>query len=186
MVSSSRHNCLKHRPAVPFGWCRKRGLGAVLVKMVWFLRLLSGLGGVLAVFCLKGGNMEKKHISLWLDEELLNECDELIKDGSAKNRSEYFENALHFYNCYLKGKNYDEIIGQTLMKVFQSTLNSFGNRVARQMFKQAVETSKIFWLLVKEKNINPEYADILHESSIEEVKKINGAIQFPYNVKDDE
>ena len=69
--------------------------------------------------------MEKKHISLWLDEELLKECDEMIKDGSAKNRSEYFETALKFYNDYQKGKEYVEIIGQTLMKVFQGTMNSF-------------------------------------------------------------
>ena len=26
MVSASRHNCLKHRPAVPFGWCLKAEL----------------------------------------------------------------------------------------------------------------------------------------------------------------
>ena len=50
--------------------------------------------------------MEKKHISLWLDEELLKECDEMMKDGSAKNRSEYFETALKFYNDYQKGKEY--------------------------------------------------------------------------------
>ena len=68
--------------------------------------------------------MEKKHISLWLDEELLKECDEMIREGSAKNRSEYFETALKFYNDYQKGKEYGEIFGQTLMKVFQSTMNS--------------------------------------------------------------
>lgn len=130
--------------------------------------------------------MEKKHISLWLDEELLKECDEMIKDGSAKNRSEYFETALKFYNDYQKGKEYGEIFGKTLMKVFQGTMNSFGNRMARQMFKQSVETSKLFWLLVKKMEINPELADVLHESCTEEVKKINGAIQFPYNAKDDE
>lgn len=130
--------------------------------------------------------MEKKHISLWLEEELLKECDELIKEGSAKNRSEYFENALRFYTDYQKGKEFSEIMGQTLMKVFQSTMNSFGNRIARQMFKQSVETSKLFWLLVKKLDVKPELVDVLHNSCTEEVKKINGAIQFPYNVKDDE
>lgn len=130
--------------------------------------------------------MEKKHISLWLEEGLLKECDELIKDGSAKNRSEYFENALRFYTDYQKGKEFGEIMGQTLMKVFQSTMNSFGNRIARQMFKQSVETSKLFWLLVKKLDVKPELVDVLHNSCTEEVKKINGAIQFPYNVKDDE
>ena len=48
------------------------------------------------------------------------------------------------------------------------------------MFKQAVETSKIFWLLIKQFGINYENADTLHNSCIEEVKKINGAIQYPF------
>lgn len=38
------------------------------------------------------------------------------------------------------------------------------------MFKQAVETSKIFWLLIKQFGINYENADTLHNSCIEEVK----------------
>ncbi len=47
MVSVSRHNCLKRPPAVPLGWCQKRTVGAVLVKMTPFCRLFGGLGGVL-------------------------------------------------------------------------------------------------------------------------------------------
>ena len=64
-------------------------------------------------------------------------------------------------------------------------LDSFERRMARQLFKQSVEISKIFWLIVKEMDINPEDADTLHASCTDEVKKINGAIQFPYNAKDD-
>lgn len=47
MVSVDRHNCLKRPPAVPLGWCQKRTVGAVLVKMTSFCRLFSGLCGVL-------------------------------------------------------------------------------------------------------------------------------------------
>ena len=47
VVSVDRHNCLKHPPAVPLGWCQKRTVGAVLVKMTSFCRLFSGLCGVL-------------------------------------------------------------------------------------------------------------------------------------------
>jgi len=46
VVSVSRHNCLKRPPAVPLGWCQKRTVGAVLVKMTPFCRLFGGLGGV--------------------------------------------------------------------------------------------------------------------------------------------
>ena len=100
----------------------------------------------------------------------------MIREGSAKNRSEYFETALKFYNDYQKGKEYGEIFGQTLMKVFQSTMNSFGNRMARQMFKQSVEISKLFWLMVKKMEINPELVDVLHERCTEEENQRSNSV----------
>lgn len=47
------------------------------------------------------------------------------------------------------------------------------------MFKQAVEVAKIFWLLVKELDIDYEDVDELHADCVEEVRKINGAIEYP-------
>lgn len=129
--------------------------------------------------------MEKKHISLWIDEEILKSSDEIIKTGAAKNRSKYFEEALKFYNSYLTGHNYEEYISKTLLKVFQGTMDSLEKRMARQLFKQSVEISKIFWLIIKELDIDPADADTLHADCVEEVKKINGAIQFPYKQKSD-
>lgn len=127
--------------------------------------------------------MDKKHISLWMDSEILKSSDEVIKNGAAKNRSEYFEEALKFYNSYLTGHNYEEYISKTVLKVFQGTMESFEKRMARQLFKQSVEISKIFWLIIKELDIDPSDADTLHADCVEEVKKINGAIQFPYKQK---
>ena len=129
--------------------------------------------------------MEKKHISLWLDSNILKESDEIIKNGSVRNRSEYFEEALKFYNSYQQGKNYEEFISKTLMKLFQGTMDSFERRMARQMFKQAVEVAKVFWLVVRGLGLNPEDVDDLHSDCVEEVKTINGAIRFPYKNRDD-
>ena len=129
--------------------------------------------------------MEKKHISIWIGEDVLKKCDANVKITKASNRSEYINEAIEFYNGYLHSQTNEDFISETLMKVFQSTMDSFEKRMARQMFKQSVEISKIFWLIVKEMNVNPENADILHESCVQEVKKINGAIQFPYKQKGD-
>lgn len=131
--------------------------------------------------------MEKRHISLWLDEDTLKKSDANIKIGNYNNRSEYIEAAVDFYNGYQHGKNNEQFVGKTLMKVFQSTMDKFENRMARLMFKQSVETAKVFWLLVKGLKLNPEDVDMLHEDCIREVKSINGAIRFPYkNEEDDE
>ena len=47
LVSKCDTSAVKHPPAVPLGWCQKWGVGAVLVKVIRFLRWLSDWGGVL-------------------------------------------------------------------------------------------------------------------------------------------
>ena len=124
--------------------------------------------------------MAKKHISLWLEEDVLKKCDANIKLSKLKNRSEFIETAVEFYNGYLHNQVNESFIGKTLMKIFQSTMDSFERRMARQMFKQAVEVAKVFWLMVRGLGLNPEDVDDLHSDCVEEVKTINGAIRFPY------
>lgn len=128
--------------------------------------------------------MAKKHISLWIDEDILKKSDANIKIAKLKNRSEFIEAAIDFYNGYLHNQVNESFIGKTLMNTFQSTMNSFEKCMARQMFKQAVETAKVFWLVVRGLNINPEDVNDLHLDCVEEVKTINGAIRFPYKSRD--
>lgn len=128
--------------------------------------------------------MAKKHISLWLEEDVLKKCDANIKLSKLKNRSEFIETAVEFYNGYLHNQVNESFVGKTLMKSFQSTMDSFERRMARQMFKQAVEIAKVFWLVVRGLGLNPEDVDDLHSDCVEEVKTINGAIRFPYKNKE--
>ena len=130
--------------------------------------------------------MEKKHISLWLDAEILNNCDANQKLTKAKNRSEFFEEALKFYNGYLHDKNNAEYINQKVVNTMHGMIESLERRLARQLFKQAVETAKIFWLVVKGFNIEPEDVDDFHNDCVEEVKRINGAIRYPFKSKGDD
>ena len=128
--------------------------------------------------------MAKKHISFWIEEKDLKECDANAITSNCKSRSDYVAEAVKFYNSYLHNKNNEDYINQNLKDSLSGMMKKFENRTARLMFKQAVETSKIFWLLIKQFGINYENADTLHKSCIEEVKKINGAIQYPF-IKDD-
>ncbi len=130
--------------------------------------------------------MAKKHISLWVEEDVLKKCDANIKLSKLKNRSEFIETAVEFYNGYLHNQVNESFIGKTLMKIFQSTMDSFERRMARQMFKQAVEVAKVFWLVVRGFGLNPEEVDDLHIDCVAEVKTINGAIRFPYKNRDED
>ena len=130
--------------------------------------------------------MAKKHISFWVEEDILKKCDANIKLSKLKNRSEFIETAVEFYNGYLHNQVNESFIGKTLMKIFQSTMDNFERRMARQMFKQAVEIAKVFWLVVRGFGLNPEDVDDLHTDCVAEVKTINGAIRFPYKNRDED
>ena len=109
--------------------------------------------------------MDKKHISIWIDESDLEECDANIKISHSRSRSDYISEAVKFYNGYMHSRNDSEFVSKTLMKTMQGMMDSLERRMARQMFKQAV--------------------DEFHIDCVEEVKRINGAIQFPKKARDE-
>lgn len=130
--------------------------------------------------------MSKQHISFWIKNSNLKECEINMKSIGCNSRSDYIDKAVEFYNGYIHNKNNEDYVNKNVVNTVQALLDSFEKRLARQMFKQSVEISKVFWLIVKEMEIEPEDADTLHASCVDEVKKINGAIKFPYKQKDDE
>ena len=147
--------------------CCKRGVGAVLVSKLAHNPINQEKNGVFVGVGTERRNfMEKKHISLWLDAEILNNCDANQKLTKAKNRSEY--------------------INQKVVNTMHGMIESLERHLARQLFKQAVETAKIFWLVVKGFNIEPEDVDDFHADCVEEVKRINGAIRYPFKSKSDD
>ena len=129
--------------------------------------------------------MEKKHISLWVDEDVLGLCDSYLKMSKLKNRSEFIQEAIRLYCGYLENQISDEFVSKTLITSMQGIVGNLERRMSRLMFKQAVEIAKVFWLVVKGFHINPEDVDDFHTDCVEEVKRINGAIKFPFKSKGD-
>lgn len=130
--------------------------------------------------------MAKKHISLWIDEEILEKCDANIKISKLNNRSEYIAESVDFYNGYMHSKNNEKFVGKTFLKIIQGMFDGFEKRMSRLMFKQSVETAKVFWLVVRGFQLDPKDVDDLHSDCVKEVMSINGAIRFPYKSRSEE
>lgn len=130
--------------------------------------------------------MAKNHISIWLSEETLRECEANMANIECPTRSKYIEKAIQFYNGYLHDKNNEQYVSNTINKTIKGMLDSFERRMAKLMFKQAVETAKVFWLIVKGFDLDRDSVDDLHYDCIKEVQKINGAIRFPFSDKEDD
>ena len=129
---------------------------------------------------------KKTHVSAWIKNRNLKEISANMKLIDCESRSEYIDKAVEHYNGYLHNKNNEDYINQKVVKTMHGLIDSLERRLARQMFKQAVETAKVFWLVVKGFNIEPEDVDDFHNDCVEEVKRINGAIRYPFDSKGDD
>ena len=104
---------------------------------------------------------DSKHISLWISNSLYKEC-----------------------NGYIHNKNNEEYVNTMIRDNLTGMMKKFERRTAKLLFKISVEVAKIFWLIIKHYNVDLRDAYTLHRSCVDEVKRINGAIQYPL-IKDD-
>jgi len=123
----------------------------------------------------------KEHISVWVKHSNLKEAEMCMKSLECKSRSDYIDAAIEFYNGYLHDKNNEAYANKTIINILQGMMDSFERRMARQMFKQAVEVAKVFWLVVRGLGLNPEDVDDLHSDCVEEVKSIEWQRLLPEN-----
>ena len=127
---------------------------------------------------------ESKHISIWIPNSLLKECDINQIRYNVKNRSEFVVQALEFYNSYLFNRHISEYVNVEILNRMESMLDSLENRIGRQMFKLIVESAKTCRILFDGLEHGIEDYDELHTECVKEAKRINGAITFPSSNRD--
>lgn len=125
-----------------------------------------------------GGNAEKTKFSIRVDTDLVKLADTYIRSSTVKNRTELIENALRFYLGFLTAQKAEDYLLQSLSSVMTGTVQDSENRLARMDFKIAVELSKLSQVIAYSHDIDEEALKRLHLKCLEEVRRINGAIDF--------
>lgn len=124
------------------------------------------------------GNADKTKFSIRVDTELLKLADQYITDSTVQNRTELIEDALRFYLGFLTSGKAEDYLLQSLSSVMTGTVRDSENRIARMDFKLAVELSKLAHVIAYTHEVDEEALHKLHLKCLEEVKRINGAIDF--------
>jgi metal-responsive CopG/Arc/MetJ family transcriptional regulator len=124
------------------------------------------------------GNADKTKFSIRVDTKLLDICDEYIEKTDTLNRTDFIESALKFYIGFLTSKNIENYLLQTLSSVLTSTIRDTENRLASIDFKVAVELSKLAHVIAYSHDIDEATLNKLHIKCLDEVKRINGAVDF--------
>ncbi len=99
------------------------------------------------------------------------------------SRSNYIEQAIYFYAGYLAaGRNVD-YFGKAIQESVSGTVKTSENRLARLLFKIAVEMAKLEQIPVSINDMDEEPLQRLHIRCVNSVKKINGIIRMENTVK---
>ena len=130
-----------------------------------------------------GGNAEKTKFSIRVDTDLVELADTYIRSSTVKNRTELIENALRFYLGFLTAQKAEDYLLQSLSSVMTGTVQDSENRLARMDFKIAVELSKLSQVIAYSHDIDEDALKRLHLKCLEEVRRINGTIDFESTYK---
>ena len=95
-----------------------------------------------------------------------------------KSRNEFLNQALKFYIGYLTSEKIENYMLSTISSVMHSTVKDSENRMARAMYKLAVETSKLSHVIAYSHGIDDEKLRRLQIKCMDEVKRINGSVTF--------
>ena len=92
----------------------------------------------------------------YIEEDLLEQIDGLLEQADVKSRNEFLNQALKFYIGYLTSEKIENYMLSTISSVMHSTVKDSENRMARVMYKLAVETSKLSHVIAYSHGVDEE------------------------------
>lgn len=125
-----------------------------------------------------GEEKGKVRKAFYIEEELLVQADGLLQQADARSRNEFLNQALKFYIGYLTSEKVENYMLSTISSVMHATVKDSENRMARAMYKLAVEVSKLSHVTAYGHEVDEETLRKLQAKCVEEVKRMNGAIKF--------
>ena len=128
-------------------------------------------------------NEKKKRIPLWIYPSTEEKTKELYESDNCKSQSEFIENAIIFYAGFLSAEDNKKHLPNIIVSSMRGIVQDSENRIARILFKMAVELSITMNVLAAKEDIDNITLARLRARCVDEVKKTNGTIKFDDAVK---
>ena len=127
----------------------------------------------------------KKTFGLQIYPETMLLVDSLFKRDNCRSKSEFIEKAVRFYCGYILNKEDAamEFIAPQIKTMTDGIIKSSEQRLSRAMFKIAVELGAVTHILAATNDIDDETLFKLRSMCTDEVKRINGIINFEKAVR---
>ena len=131
----------------------------------------------------KSAHEKKQRIPVWLYPNTLRVIDNAMEQANCKSRSEFLENAARMYAGYISANNALTYLPPVLMSAVRGAVQDSENRIARLLFKQAVELDMVMNVVAGAMRVDEDTVKQLRATCIENVKKTGGTVTFDAAVK---
>ncbi|MBP1564099.1 MAG: hypothetical protein J6C38_10360 [Oscillospiraceae bacterium] len=129
------------------------------------------------------GFQNKIKFPLWVYPATMKEVNLRFAEDNCASRSEFIEKAINFYVGYLKSEDNVNYLSPQITSSVEAVVNGSEQRINRNLFKIAVELGKISHTLAAANDVDEDTLRELHAMCVDEVRHINGVINFESAVK---
>lgn len=120
----------------------------------------------------------KVKFALWAYPETLKNVEVHYKNDNCRSQSEFIEKAIKFYIGYLSEEDNINYLSPMITETVKAQIKGTEQRLARLLFKVAVELGKLSHMTAAVNEVDDETLDKLHAMCVNEVRKINGIIDY--------
>ena len=129
------------------------------------------------------GVRNKEKFALWIYPETMEEVGYTYDSDNCRSKSEFIEKAIQFYLGYLKQERNVNYLSPRITSSVEAVVHGSEHRLNRNLFKIAVELGKLSHTLAAANNVDEDTLRELHEMCLDEVRHINGIIDFDSAVR---
>ena len=122
--------------------------------------------------------MAKEKMAVYFQPETIMKIEQEYREDNCASKTEFIEKAVKFYIGYLRQQEEVNYLSPMITETVKAQINGTEQRLARLMFKVAVELGKLSHMTAAMNDVDDEILKSLHVMCITEVRKINGIIDY--------
>lgn len=122
--------------------------------------------------------MAKQKMAVYFQPETSKKIEQEYQEDNCSSKTEFIEKAVKFYIGYLRQQEEVNYISPMITETVKAQIKGTEQRLARLIFKVAVELGKLSHMTAAINDVDDDTLKSLHAMCVNEVRKINGTIDF--------
>ena len=122
--------------------------------------------------------MAKEKMAVYFQPETIKKIEQEYKEDNCASKTEFIEKAVKFYIGYLRQQGEVNYLSPLITETVKAQLKGTEQRLDRPLWKGAVGIGKLSPMTAAINDVDDETLQSLHAMCVNEVRKINGIIDY--------